>query len=188
MKRYPVRKRLRLKGYPYDRAGAYFLTIIVRDRLPLFGEIRNGEMAKNPAGDMIEKWYAKLEEKFSDIWCGPMVVMPDHFHAIIINRSISEPNPVYLPELIDTKERLTLVNPTYGEDVTQRTHLFEAIRWFKTMTTNAYIKGVKSSGWPRFNGKLWLRSYHEKVITSERMFACVADYIALNPKRADPDS
>lgn len=27
-------------------------------------------------------------------------------------------------------------------------------QWFKTMTTNEHIRGVKSLGWQRFNGKL----------------------------------
>jgi hypothetical protein len=31
------------------------------------------------------------------------------------------------------------------------------IDWFKTMTTNAYIRGVKQSAWPPFPGRLWLR-------------------------------
>jgi len=39
----------------------------------------------NDAGQMIEKWYFELENKFPDIQGDEYVVMPNHFHAIIIN-------------------------------------------------------------------------------------------------------
>jgi REP element-mobilizing transposase RayT len=79
------RRSVRLKGYDYSQAGMYFVTICVQDKVCLFGEIIDDEMLLNDAGKMIEKWYFELENKFSDIECGVYVVMPNHFHAIIIN-------------------------------------------------------------------------------------------------------
>jgi len=35
----PTRKHIRLKGYDYSKAGAYFITICTQGRRPLFGEI-----------------------------------------------------------------------------------------------------------------------------------------------------
>jgi hypothetical protein len=32
----------------------------------LFGKIENGQMSLNDAGQMIEKWYRRLENKFPD--------------------------------------------------------------------------------------------------------------------------
>ena len=79
------RRSVRIKGYDYSQAGMYFVTICVQDKVCLFGEIIDDEMLLNDAGKMIEKWYFELENKFSDIECGVYVVMPNHFHAIIIN-------------------------------------------------------------------------------------------------------
>ena len=79
------RRSIRLKGYEYSRAGLYFITICCQDRAHLFGNIKNGEMILNDAGMMIEKWYYELENKFNDIKCHEMVVMPNHFHCIIEN-------------------------------------------------------------------------------------------------------
>jgi REP element-mobilizing transposase RayT len=42
-------------------------------------------MVLNDAGKTIEKWYYELENKFNDIKCRSMVVMPNHFHCIIEN-------------------------------------------------------------------------------------------------------
>ena len=38
--------------------------------------------------------------------------------------------------------------------------LSSIIQWFKTMTTNAYIKGVKGNGWQPFYKRLWQRDYY----------------------------
>lgn len=44
------RRSIRLKGYDYSQAGAYFITICVKDRECLFGKIIHGEMILNDAG------------------------------------------------------------------------------------------------------------------------------------------
>ena len=54
------RKSIRLKGYDYSQAGLYFITICVKNRACLFGNIENGKMILNDAGKIIEKWYYEL--------------------------------------------------------------------------------------------------------------------------------
>ena len=70
----PKRRSIRLRGYDYSRAGAYFVSICTKDRKCLFGDIENQEMALNGAGRMVDKWYLELENKFQDIRCVPDVV------------------------------------------------------------------------------------------------------------------
>ena len=53
--------------------------------------------------------------------------------------------------------------------------------WFKTMTTNNYIRGVKQHGWATFPGKLWQRNYHEHVIRNEEELHSLRQYIIDNP-------
>lgn len=91
------RKSIRLKGYDYTQAGLYFITICVQNRECLFGDVRRGEptcspnttspseMILNDAGKMVQKWYYELENKFADIRCHEMIIMPNHFHCIIEN-------------------------------------------------------------------------------------------------------
>jgi len=166
------RRSIRLKGYDYSQEGLYFITICTQDRECLFGEItRNGKeqipvMQVNEAGIMIEQWYWKLEEKYPDKRCHEMVVMPNHFHCIIEN----------------IREELHDDSPKYGPD-NQRLHATanDAVDWFKTMTTNAYIRGVKEHGWQRFNGKLWQRNYWEHIIRDERAYENISHYIQNNP-------
>jgi len=53
--------------------------------------------------------------------------------------------------------------------------------WFKTMTTNAYIRGVKQSDWPPFPGRLWQRNYYERIVRDEAELGAIREYIAANP-------
>jgi hypothetical protein len=46
---HPNRLSLRLKGYDYAQAGAYFVTICTQGRVCLFGEVVDGAMRWNAA-------------------------------------------------------------------------------------------------------------------------------------------
>jgi hypothetical protein len=47
------RHSIRLQGYDYSQAGAYFVTIVAWQREMLFGEIVNGEMDLNRHGQIV---------------------------------------------------------------------------------------------------------------------------------------
>ena len=61
------RRSIRLRGYDYARAGAYFVTIVMQGRECLLGNVAEGEMALNDAGRMIEKWWRELNRKFPSV-------------------------------------------------------------------------------------------------------------------------
>jgi len=60
--------------------------------------------------------------------------------------------------------------------------LYRAVQWFKTMSTNEYIRGVKQNGWEPFNRKLWQRNYWDHIIRDERSYHTISNYIINNPK------
>lgn len=255
------RHSIRLKGYDYASAGFYFVTLCAQNRAMMFGEIRNGEMVLNDAGRMVERWYYKTEEKFPDIVCREMVIMPNHFHCIWENtspvgttpRDTSTPRvgadpcvrPLNnTPNLIDTSD--ARVRPLYdnnisivGESLIEGGHmgppqreldasselegppqpepdassepegppqrepegldentdlgehsgspLSAVVQWFKTMSTNEYIRGVKQLGWPPFDRRLWQRNYYERIIRNQLAYNNISNYIINNPARWDED-
>ena len=61
------------------------------------------------------------------------------------------------------------------------------MQWFKTMTTNEYIRGVKQRGWPRFDGKLWQRNYYEHIVRNENELNRIRQYILDNPMKWEMD-
>lgn len=72
-------------------------------------------------------------------------------------------------------------NPILGEHMGSPLH--RIIQWFKTMTTNEYIRGVKTLDWAPFNGKLWQRNYYEHIIRNEQSYQRIAAYIVNNPAK-----
>ncbi|WP_114781292.1 transposase [Botryobacter ruber] len=204
------RRSIRLKGYDYTQAGAYFITICVQNKSCLFGDIRNSQLFLNEAGRIIEKWWQKIPEKFPDIELDEYIVMPNHFHAIVVNvganprvRPNHDPDnaPDFAPNHDPNHAAPNQADPTMrpysaasdsgsgspvlGEHVGSPLH--RVVQWFKTMTTNEYIRGVKQLGWLPFNGKLWQRNYYEHIIRHERGYQNIADYIRHNPAKWKED-
>jgi len=78
------RRSIRLKGYDYTQPGAYFVTICTQDRACLFGEVVNGEMRRNAAGQMVLEVWNELPRYYRGVDIDAFVVMPNHVHGIII--------------------------------------------------------------------------------------------------------
>ena len=79
------RRSIRLKGYDYGQAGAYFITVCVQDRKCLFGDIVNGEMRLNEAGKMIQALWNEIPIYYSGLETDVFVIMPNHFHLSLIH-------------------------------------------------------------------------------------------------------
>ena len=84
------RRSSRLKGYDYSQAGAYFVTIVTWQREMLFGEIVNeetpqgGVMKLNEFGQIVHEKWQWLETQYKYVTLGAWVVMPNHFHGILM--------------------------------------------------------------------------------------------------------
>jgi len=164
------------------------------------------QMILNDAGKMVERWYHELENKYPDKRCHEMVIMPNHFHCIIENielgnnielgahvgaplrgrpqNNVDPQNNIELDDIIDPQNndsKYGLHNKKYNATIGN------LVDWFKTMTTNEYIRGVKQSCWKRFDGKLWQRNYYEHIIRSTEEYERIAVYINDNPAKWPED-
>jgi putative transposase len=166
------RHSTRLKGYDYSQAGAYFVTLCMQNHECLFGSISDGKMILNDAGKMVEKWYHELTNKFSDIQCNEYMVMPNHFHCIII---IVGADLCVRPDSLDKKSEH------------KGSPLQRIVQWFKTMTTNEYLRNIKQNGWEPFICKLWQRNYYEHIIRDEDSLHEISKYIINNPMNWETD-
>ncbi len=199
------RRSIRLKGYDYRQAGGYFVTLVTQGREMMFGDVINGEMILNPAGEMIVRWWLKLPNKFPTVNVDIFMPTPNHFHGIIF---IEEPVGADLcvgPGFGVTSQlpsTTPLANPIPDDEIfphnggehvgspLQRPNapLSQMIQWFKTMTTNEYSRGVKQLGWKPFSGKLWQRNYYEHIIRNETELDRITRYIESNPARWADDN
>lgn len=160
------RKSIRLRGYDYSQPGAYFITICTHNRRPLFGNIVDGNMMLNEAGVMVEQHWHDLANRFTAIRLGPYVTMPNHIHGVV--EIVGAP-------LVGALH--TMGAPTVGDIVGA----------YKSLTTNAYIRGVNDAGWLSFNGRLWQRNYYEHIIRNEQAYSNIVEYIRTNPQKWQDD-
>jgi len=56
------RRAVRLRGYNYSHAGAYFVTICTKDRECLFGDIVDVEMRTNDKGAIVHTEWLRTTE------------------------------------------------------------------------------------------------------------------------------
>lgn len=79
-------KSARHPDWDYANFGAYFVTICTHNRKCYFGEIIDGLMILSEIGKIVETEWLKTFEMRPDmnLQMGEYVIMPNHFHAIII--------------------------------------------------------------------------------------------------------
>ncbi len=173
------RKNLLLKGHDYSRPGYYFITICTQHRFNLSGDVVNGVMVLNDAGKTIDKWWKELENKYNNIELHNYIIMPDHMHGIIRIMENNSTSGIY-------RSRSCCIRHVFHMPSHRGGHagppLWEIIQWFKTMTTNEYIRGVRNNNWQPFDRKLWQRKYYVVIIHSRKSYTRISEYINNNPQ------
>lgn len=159
------RQPMRAGLFDYHRDGYYFVTSVINHRSHLLGEIIDASIVMTEAGAMVENYWLDLENKFPGVHLDEHVIMPNHFHGLL-----------YIPPT----PRFELGPHSLGD----------IMRWFKTQTTNAYIRGVKHSGWPRFDGHFWQPQYWDRIVRNDTDLERIREYISSNPSawEQDPDN
>ena len=154
---------------------AYFITICVYDNQHLFSRVENDKSLLTDAGLMAGKWWLELENKFKHIKLYEYIIMPNHMHGIII---ISESS---------VGDGLRAVPQDIGNKLEKEKSLSipDIIHWFKTMSTNEYIRGVKQNIYSPFKKHLWQRSYYDRIIRNEKELKSIREYIYYNPLKWD---
>jgi putative transposase len=170
------RRSIRLKGYDYSQAGAYFVTICINQGLHTLGEIRNSQMYPSQPGEMVQTVWDELPLHYPGVAVDAFVLMPNHVHGIIVLQA----GTPCLPN--NTVGATTGGLPLLPGD---RSHkpmsLGDVIHRFKSLTTAKYRHGVIQLGWTPFPKRFWQRNYHENIIRDEQSWDTIRGYILNNP-------
>jgi REP element-mobilizing transposase RayT len=129
---------------------------------------------------MLRSFWEKLPTNFPEVELDEFVTMPNHIHGIIMMTVEVAPRgyPNRVLEEPDERGRPHGVAPTALGDI---------VGWYKTMTTNAYIFGVKNKQWRSFNNRVWQRNYYDHIIRDENYLNRIRQYIIDNPDKWDED-
>lgn len=164
------RHSLRIKGYDYSGAGVYFITICTNNRDNLFGEIIDNKMFINAFGKIVENEWIKTPEIRNIIEIDSFVIMPNHFHGIIV---INDAGRGVLQYALSTK-----------------TNEFKS----PSQTIGAVIRGFKSTVTKQINifrnmqmQSIWQRNYYEHIIRNEDDLLRIREYIIKNQENWEND-
>ena len=174
------RRSIRLRNYDYSQPGAYFVTICTYQKQSWFGEIKNGQIYLNQLGKIVaDEWLktCKIRPNFQlDEW----VIMPNHFHGIVIINDYSGDN-----QSLGNGQSASRFRRTQFDQLTDH----DAPPQQKPNSLSSCIAGFKSAVTKRINllrqntdTPIWQRNYYESILRDEKYLAVVREYIINNPK------
>jgi REP element-mobilizing transposase RayT len=185
------RRSIRLKNYDYSQAGAYFVTICVKHREQLFGQIQDGTMQLNQYGKIATEWWEQIPNHFPNAELDACVIMPNHMHGIIAicddtaaggTGGVSPPPPHAGADIIDDADIMGGAETAPLRAESPRRTLGQMVAYYKYQVTKTINQERNTPG-----VKIWQRNYYEHIIRNQRSLRRICEYIMNNPKRWDID-
>jgi len=158
----PRRKQNRLRNYNYSQSGAYFITICVKDRHHMLGEITIGDAPLNipncllsDYGEFVDAQIQKISTIYPHVSVENYVVMPNHIHMLLILKN----------------RTLALKSGTHRGASPTKACISQIVRTLKSITTK------------QFGFAMWQRSYHDHIVRDEAEYLKIWQYISDNPAK-----
>ena len=179
----------RAAWWNYGWVGAYFITICTRNKIHFFGEVKNHRMILSPLGVLANVFWHEIPNHASNVDLGTFVVMPNHFHGILIicppdsappapppvqtRHALSPPNEFQ----IETRHALSLrptPNPAANRFRNQGKNTVSSLvgSYKSAVTRHANRLGLEFAWQPRF---------HDHIIRNDTEYQRINDYIENNP-------
>jgi REP element-mobilizing transposase RayT len=199
------RRSIRLNGYDYASAGAYFVTICAQERACVFGDVVDGEMRANACGRIVQDVWDGLASRYANVDLDAFVVMPNHVHGIIVLMDVPRPGAAGARgdvcrgaihcaqgggamdgggaanhEGVINHARTTLgemgaANSRAG--AAGRPPLGEVVRAFKAVSARRIRQQILPGA------AVWQRNYYEQIIRDDDSLNRVRAYVSANPTR-----
>ncbi len=80
----------RLQGWNYANEAAYFITVVTQNRHCILGQIQNKKMILSDFGEIVKTEWLKSFDIRKELFLDEYVIMPNHFHAIVILKNIED--------------------------------------------------------------------------------------------------
>ena len=158
MARSAERKNPRMKQWNYSSEGWYFVTICVKNRAHVFGNVRKGKMRFNKWGKIAHECWQQIPIHFPGVEIDQFVIMPNHVHGIVVLRDDFRRNKACLVPINRREMKLSTI-----------------IGSFKSVTTKKINSNIQNDIFA------WQRSFHDHIIRSERELINIQNYIFFNP-------
>ncbi|MEM7373719.1 MAG: transposase [Bacteroidota bacterium] len=167
------RKSIRLKGYDYASDGAYFVTVVTKNRTHDFGKVIEGKVLLSEVGQIVEKEWLQSAELRAEVILDTCVIMPNHFHAVVWISHSGELMPPQHQSLPQTPDYVRIYQAC-SKDVSA------LMKGFK----GAVKRKAKAAGYSGFE---WQSRFHDRIIRNQDELDKVRLYIQNNPARWEED-
>jgi REP element-mobilizing transposase RayT len=162
------RRSIRLKGYDYSKAGAYFVSICVQKRECLLGDIVNDEMVLNDVGRVVSDSWTWLGTQYDHVELDEYMIMPNHLHGVVIIQSWGGSR--------------TALPSSQTAPTSNLKSLGRIIGAFKTVSTK-HINEMRRTP----SVRLWQRNYYEHIVRDENELMRIREYMENNPLKWEFD-
>ena len=164
------RQSIRLKDYDYSQYGYYYITICTKNRKCYFGQITNGKMELSQIGEIVCHEWIKTPQIRKNIKLDKWIVMPDHFHAIVV---------------IENDNVVDHVGACRGMPLQQ---FSQPKSQSLSMIINHFKSAVKR--WCNkndFEYFQWQTRFYESIIRNKKQLNAIREYIINNPLKWELD-
>ena len=172
----------RCPNWDYASNGYYFVTICTRNRQCFFGNVNAGKMQLSDIGVIVAQEWHKTPQIRPNVQLDEWVVMPNHFHGIIIIK-----NPLETFRRVETFRRnVSSINNENAPNDNQNksrlkpNSLGSIIGQFKSVCT----KQIWKMGFTDFR---WQTRFHDHIIRDEESLYRIRQYIINNPQKWELD-
>jgi len=154
IKHLPQRKNPRLKGYDYSTEGAYFVTVCVKDRKNLLGEVvgcgdfDTPQVKLSERGQVLKKYIEMMSEKYTYIKVDKYAIMPDHFHMII--------------SIISKKDGASETAAPYNNELSK------------------FVSLLKRYCNREYGQNIWQASFNDRIVRNEKEYLKIWNYVDTN--------
>ena len=158
----------------YSDPGAYFVTLCTQGRHPIFGEINDGKFDGNDYSRIVWEIWRSIPDRYPQISIDAAIVMPNHFHGIII--------------IHEEKSPVGAIHELPLQNVNNRELSLRAKR--RLMTIPLVVGYLKMNSAKQINtlrgtpgDRLWQRGYYDRIVRIEKEYNALTEYILTNPER-----
>jgi putative transposase len=180
------RRSIRLPGHDYAGNGLYFVTLCTHERQYLFGEIIDGAMQLNAHGQIVADEWLKSASIRAEITLDAWVVMPNHFHGIVLITPTHQTDP---------NSPIDNVNPLGTDGRTPTPQPLPDVIHRSPKSLSSLMAGFKSAVTRQINllrdtpdNPVWQRNYHEHLIRNPETLVKIQEYVANNSLNWSSDS
>ncbi len=188
----------RMKNYDYSQNGAYFITIVTKNRDHFFGEIVDDvadvetpnlgvstkKMQLSKIGEIVQKYWNEIPQHFPFIKLDEMVVMPNHIHGIlwIDNDDVVGGRDAINRVSTNTTNTMNTTGKSKPGGITGKNNpmfyanISRVLRWYKGRCTFEINKINKKSYFA------WQPRFHDRIIRDENELGRIRQYVVSNPE------